>query len=138
MNADVKIVDQNLGSSVSGSAVQPQAGSPNKEVPIATTELSEMQPAGSERKHDIGQELEGLGIKEIQDRPDLTQVPDIQHAGPHVPVSIAPTSSIRYSMSEEEVTRKKTGKIDDSETWNATLLDKVIKAGKLVGRILGF
>ena len=127
MNNDNKILDRNpVSPPVSGNQVQPQMGSLNKEAPIATG-LSELRPAGPEAKHNIDQEITQLGVREIEDRPDLTQVADVQHAGPSIPVSAMSSASIHYPMSEDEVTKQlKTGQGDDSGKWLAGLIKKVI------------
>lgn len=130
MNNDTQVLDRNpVSVPVSGSQVQPQMGSLNKEAPIAATGLSEIRPSGPEVRHEISQESAELGVKEIQDRPDLVQTVDIHHAGPHVPVPSSPSGKVIMPMSEEEITDKlKTGQDDDSGKWLAGLIQKIIKA----------
>lgn len=130
MNGDVKVLDQNPGSNpVSGSMGQPQGGSPKKEAPFIAG-LPEIKPAGPEVRHNIDQESARLEIKEIQDKPDLTQIENVQHAGPHMPVSTTSSGSIQYQMSEEEIRKQeKEGQDDDSGKWFLALWKKIIAWG---------
>lgn len=126
MNDNTKVLDQNP---VSGSQVQPSSpvGVASKEVGPIPSIVSEIRPAGTEVKHDISKESAELGVKEIQDRPDLTQVVDIQHAGPSVPVPSGPAGKVLLPMSEEEIgSQLKTGQDDDAGKWLARLVKKVI------------
>lgn len=136
MNDDNKIVNQNANPIAQTNQVQPQApiqpaapiGTVHKEMGPPIAVASEIKPAGTEVQHEISQESAELGVKEIQDRPDLTQVVDMRHAGPHVPVSTTPLNPIQYPMSEEEVAKKlKTGQDDDSGKWLSKLIQKIMK-----------
>lgn len=133
MSGDAKVLDQNpVSAPVSSSTVHAQVGSLNKEAPVSAVGLSEIRPAGPEIKHNIGQESADLGVGETRDEPDLTQIADVQHAGPHIPVSTTPTKTIQYPMSEEEIGSKlKTGQDDDSGKSLAKLIQKIIK--KMMG-----
>ncbi|MBI4089552.1 MAG: hypothetical protein HY424_02485 [Candidatus Levybacteria bacterium] len=140
MNNDDKTVNQNTSVPSQPAQVPPDdgvvspVGSPNKEISpagINTPQSGELNPAGAEVKHNIGQELKEMGIEEKVDRPDLTKEHEkagVRHAGPSIP---APTrlSSSSYPMSEDEVSSKlKTGSGDDSGTWLAVLIKKVMTA----------
>lgn len=131
MNNDNKILDQNP---VLGNQAQPSApvGMANKETGPIPSVVPEIMPAGPEVKHNIGQESTALGVKEIQDRPDLTEGVDIRHAGPSVPVPSGPTGKVSLPMSKEEIENQlKTGQDDDSGKWLAGLIRKVIAAMRL-------
>jgi len=128
MNGDVKVLDQNPVSPISGSAVQSQIGSLNKEAQPVTG-LPELKPAGTEVSHNLDQEIKDVGVEEKKDRPDLTEAIDIQHSGPSIPVSTVSSTSIQYPMSEQEIENKlKTGPSDDSGKWLAGLIKKIMKA----------
>lgn len=117
MSNDTKIIDQ----------VQPQAPvapiSPaNKE--MAPIGIPEIGAAGIEAKPAISQESAELGVKEVQDRPDLTQVVNMHHAGPSVPVQTIPTGLVQIPQTTD---------INSSGTWLNVLLEKGQKLGKLLG-----
>jgi len=121
MNDNAKILDQNPGPIT---PVQPVAsvGIANKEMgPIG---IAEIRPAGPEVKHEIDQESVELGVKEIQDRPDLTQIVDMQHAGPSVPVPPGPTGLVQISEKTDT---------SESNTWLNALTKKVQKVMQLMG-----
>ena len=123
MNTDAKILDQNP---VPGSQVAPSApvGVANKEVEPIPSVVPEIRPAGPEVKHEISQESAGLGVKEVQNRPDLTNTTDIQHAGPSVPIPPGPTGLVQISEKKD---------ISNSGTWLNTLTEKVEKVLRLLG-----
>jgi len=130
MSDDRQVLDQKP---VSGSQAQPltpaSVGVVNKEIGPIPSVIPEIRPAGPEVKHEISQESAELGVKEIQDRPDLTEGVDMQHAGPSVPIPSGPSGKVSLPMLEDEVADKlKTGQDDDSGKWLAGLIQKVIRA----------
>lgn len=131
MNQNAKVLDQSprtTPSQVAGSVVQPQMGSLNKEVPISTG-LSELKASVPEEIHGIDQELTELGVREIKDRPDLTQISDVKHAGPSVPVPSGTASSGNIPLTREEALADlKTKKPTDSGWGFDKLVIKVLNA----------
>lgn len=136
MNDDNKVVNQNTPPVVPVDQVQPQAqvqpvvpvGTVHKEMGPPIAVVSEIKPAGAEVQHEINQESAELGVKEIQDRPDLIKGVDMQHAGPSVPVPTSPSGKVTMPMSEKEITDKlKTGQDDDSGKWLSKLIQKIMK-----------
>lgn len=128
MSDDTKIIDQNPGTPQAPTPASAPVGTVNKEMGPVPSAVPEIRPAGPEVKHEISQESAGLGVKEIQDRPDLGKVVDMRHAGPSVPIPSGPTGKITLPMSEDEVTDKlKTGQDDDSGKWLSKLIQKIMK-----------
>jgi hypothetical protein len=140
MNDDNKIANQNIVPP--SQAGQPQAqvqpvmpvSSPNKEfgsISGDTVQVNEISPSGAEINHEISQELKDIGVKEKEDRPNLTaehKSLGIEHAGPHIPVSTAPSSKEDLPMTKEVADQiYKTSKNDDSEKWYARLIEKIAK-----------
>ncbi len=123
MSNDAKTLDQNP---VSGNQVQPwvPVGVANKEIGPIPSVVPEIRPAGPEVKHEISQESVKLGVKEIQDRPDLTQIINMQHAGPSVPVPPGPTGLVQISEKKD---------VSNSNTWLNALKEKVQKVMQLMG-----
>lgn len=101
MSDDAKILDQPVAPQA---PIQPSSpiGIPNKEIGPILSVVPEIKHEGSETKHGIDQELAELGVKEVQDRPDLTQVPDVQHAGPSVPPPTGPSGLVQVPLTREE------------------------------------
>lgn len=126
MSNDTQVLDRNpVSSLVSNSVVQLQ-GSLNKEVPIATG-LSEIMPAGPEVSHKIDQESAELGVKEVQDRPDLK--PEhielgVSHSGPNVIIPPGPTGLVQIPEKKDT---------SESNTWLNALTEKVRKVMRLMG-----
>ncbi len=125
MNDDKKL-DRNP---VSG--IQPQPSSPvgtmrKEEAPIGN--LSELTPAGPEVRHDI-EGLEGLGVKENNDRPVLTEdrrQVGIDHAIPPPPT--APTGLVQIPLTKEEALAEVKGRKPTDSGWGlGTLILKVLK-----------
>lgn len=133
MSNDTQVLDRNpISPPVSGNQVQPQMGSLNKEVPLATG-LSELRPSGPEINHKLDQELKELGVEERNDKPDLTfehQEIGVKYAGSNVVVQASTPSKVTLPMSDEEIERiMKTGQNDDSGKWLARLIKKIITWG---------
>lgn len=122
MNNDNKIIDE-MQPQTPVQPVSSVRGGANKEVgPISV--VPELKPAGPEVKHEIHQESAALGVKEIQDRPDLTEGINMQHAGPHIPVPRGPTGLVRIPEKKD---------ISSSGTWLNALWEKVRKMRELIG-----
>ena len=131
MNNDNKILDRNpVSPPVSGNQVQPQMGSLNKEAPIATG-LSELRPAGPEAKHNIDQEITQLGVREIEDRPDLTQVADVQHAGPSVPPPTESSGLVQSPLTPEEMVKISKTNPANSIRWLREIINKTFNKFRL-------
>lgn len=130
MNDNTKNVSQNTPPPIPAVAPSAPVGTINKETGHIASPVSEfIKPTEAEPR--ISQKLKESGVEVKSDKPDLTfehKELGMDHAGPHVPVSILPSSSIQYPMSEEEITDKlKTGQNDDSGKWLAGLLQKIIR-----------
>lgn len=126
MGNDVKIADQNP---ISGIQVQPSSpvGVANKETGSIPSIISEITPAGPEVRPNISQESVELGVKEIQDRPNLTfqhQQIGLEHSGATVPVPAGPTGLVQISEKKD---------IGSSGTWLNALVEKVQKVMRLMG-----
>ena len=117
MNDSTKVLDQNP---VSVAPIQPAApvGGANKEMGPIPPVVPEIRPSGSEVKPKISKESTELGVKEVQDRPDLTQIANMQHAGPSVPVPLRPIGLVQISEKKD---------ISNSGTWLDALTEKVQK-----------
>jgi len=125
MSADVKVLEKTPVSLGQTAPPQSQAsvGTANKEI----GHVSEfIKPAGAELVPNIPPEV-SEHVKITSDRPDLTQVVDIEHAGPHVPVPVSSSGAVQLPMSKEEIKEFKTGDVEDSKTGLAILLDKLLK-----------
>lgn len=147
MDDNTKILNQNTPPVTQTDQVQPQptvapvqpsapVGSVNKEtgpIDVDKTQISELSPSGAEVSHEISQELKDIGVEEKKDRPDLTSEHKelgLDHAGPHVSVSLSASNKVVMPMSEEEVVDKlKAGQDDDSGKWLAWLMKKIIAWG---------
>lgn len=133
MGTDVNVLDKNpVSMPVSGSVVSSQVGSSKKEQAPVGQDVSEfVRPAGPEVNPNLSQEEKELGIEVKSERPNLTpghQELGVDHAGPHVPVSLSPSGKVLLPMSEEEAEKQlKTGQDDDSGKWLARLIKKIIK-----------
>jgi hypothetical protein len=149
MNNDGNVVAQNTNSmsdnvfqvgnlnNVPGTASAPisdnvvQTGSLNKEAEIQNNS-ADLKAAGPEVKHNLEEELQTIGVKEVSDRPNVTiehKKIGVDHSMPSVPVSSSSTpGTITFPMSEEEINYwQNHGKSDDSGKWLTWLLNKVIK-----------
>ena len=124
MSADVKILDQNA---VPSSAIQPQ-GSLGKDV-SSVAGISELTPAGSGVKHNLDEELKGIGIEEKKDHLELDSEHEelgIKHAGASVPILNNSLNSSEGAKLKEKVTENlKAGQDDDSEKCLGKLIKKV-------------
>ena len=126
MSNDTQVLDRNpVSVPTSNNVVQPQVGSLNKEQapPVAfEPDLSEfIKP---EAEPNVDQEQKDMGVVATKEAPDLTQIVDMQHAGPSVPVPLSPTGLIQISEKED---------ISNSHTWLNTLKEKVRKVKELMG-----
>lgn len=123
MSNDAKILDRVQ----SQTPVAPIAGVgiANKEMGPIPSVVPEIRASGPEAKHSIDQELTGLGVKEVQDRPDLTFVPrEIEHSGPNVEVPPGPTGLVQIPEKKD---------INSSGTWLNALREKIQKVMRLMG-----
>lgn len=133
MDQGVNILDKNpVSAQAPAGGIQPQVGSLNIEVsPISAAEPVGLKPAGVEVKHKIDQELETIKVEEKSQAPEIKPEDQgiMQHAGPHVPVSVVPSGKkIEMPMSEEEMREQlKTGQDDDSSKGFAKVVDKAMK-----------
>jgi hypothetical protein len=125
MSNDAAVLDKNPiapGSTVG--QVQPQN-------PVGTLGSKERGPinlAGPEIQHNLTPEVTDSGVKENQDRPNLTDEHFKAGIKVSVPVPSVSTNTVTLPMSEEEIDKKlKTGQDDDSEKWLAGLIKKIIK-----------
>lgn len=137
MNDDVKNANQKTFPVAQADQAQPQAvvqpvvpaGSVNKEVgPVVVSDSEFVKP--SEAEPQISQELKESGVEAKSDKPNLTVEHRglVDHAGSHTPVSTTPSKTIQYPMSEEEIEKQlKAGQDDDSGTWLAGLIKKIMK-----------
>jgi hypothetical protein len=118
-----KAVDQSPVSSQV--PVLPVAGVANKE--LGPVGVSEIKPSGPEAKHEIGPELQKLGVQETKNAPDLPfehkQI-GMEHSGATVPVPSGPTGLVQIPGEKN---------IDNSSTWRNVLTEKVQKVGELLG-----
>jgi len=133
--SDTTVLDKNpIGPTAVVGPTQPQnpvgtLGGKERGQMVTTSKLN---LAGTEVRHSIDQQSAELGVREIQDRPDLGPEhieSGVRHSGAFNPFQTTPSNSIQYPMSEEEIGKQlKTGQDDDSGKWLAGLIQKVIKA----------
>ena len=135
MNDNTKVLDQNPGTPQAPIQPVPGVGGANKEAvrPVVAPVSEFLRPSGVEAKHNISQESAKLGVEEVQDRPDLTQVADMQHAGPSVPPPLGPTGSISIPTREEALADLKTKNPTDSGWGFDKLVIKALDALGLKG-----
>lgn len=139
MNDNTKVLDQNPSTVAQVGPVQPQTpvqpaapaafdaatvGIANKE--MGPIRVAEIRPAGTEVRHEISQESAELGVREVQDRLDLTlkhQQIGLEHSGATVPVPLGPTGLVQIPKKD----------ISSSATWLNALTEKIQKVLKLMG-----
>lgn len=132
MSTGTDVLDKNPVSVGQITPLQPQTpvGVANKEIGHVISPASEfIKPSGAEMVPNISPEVsEHVEVK--SDRPDLTQVTNVSHAGPHVPVLSSISNEAKLQMSKEEIEKQlKTGQDDDSGKWFAALWNKIISWG---------
>jgi hypothetical protein len=127
----VQQVQINNSSLSSAQSSQPVVGSLRKESAPLGQAMPEIKPSGPEAGHELAQELREIGVKETQQRPDLTndhREIGMNHAGDSVPAPTSYSNSTNLPMTEEEIEQRIKGSPNDSGTWLALISNKIMKA----------
>lgn len=106
-------------------------GSTNKEAEMAPVQdfisSSETSPV-------IDKEVKDAGVKEISEVPKLTEEhfkAGVRHAAETTPVSTEPSKTVHLPMTQNQAGEKVKGSTDDSATWLASLIMRIIKKMRL-------
>lgn len=122
MGNDTAVLDKNP---TTPAQVQPQ-------IPAGTLGSKERGPinlAGTEVQHNLTPEVADAGVREHQEGTSLTDEHFKAGIKESVPPPLVSTNTVTLPMTEEEIEHKlRGGQDDDSGTWLAGLIQKIIKA----------
>jgi hypothetical protein len=107
---------------------------PQKEVELGAVS-DYILPSEAEPK--IEKEVSDAGVKEVSQTPKLTEEHyniGVKHAADSTPVQREPTGMVKLPMEQNQASVAAKGNINDSKTWLANLVLRLIRKMRLSGQ----